>query len=64
MTDQAPRYRKVGEKFTSHETVDHSWEEYVRYASDIATRETYAIHVNTLEGYFSLFKRGMKGIYQ
>jgi transposase-like protein len=64
MTDEAKRYRKVGEKFASHETVDHSWDEYVRYASDIATRETYAISVNTLEGYFSLFKRGMKGVYQ
>jgi hypothetical protein len=36
----------------------------VPYASDIETRETYAISVKTLEGYFSLFKRGMKGVYQ
>jgi transposase-like protein len=32
MTDQAKRYRKVGKQFASHETVDHSWEEYVSYA--------------------------------
>jgi ISXO2-like transposase domain len=66
LTKRAPKtcYRRVGEQFASHETVDHSWDEYVRYASDIATREEYAIHINTLEGYFSLFKRGMKGVYQ
>jgi hypothetical protein len=28
------------------------------------SRENLAIHTNTVEGYFSLFKRGMKGIYQ
>jgi len=64
MTDQAHRFVKVGETFASHETVDHSWDEYVRYASDVKTRTTYAISVNTLEGYFSIFKRGMKGVYQ
>jgi hypothetical protein len=37
-----------------HETINHSQEEYVR---GIVT-------TNTVEGYFSLFKRGMKGVYQ
>jgi hypothetical protein len=37
MTDQAKRSRKVGEQFASHETVDHSWDENLRYASDIAS---------------------------
>ena len=36
----------------------------MRYVRDPETGESYAIHTNTLEGYFSLFKRGMKGIYQ
>jgi transposase-like protein len=54
MTDQAPWYRKVGSEFASHEAVDHAAEEYVR--GDVTT--------NTVEGYFSIFKRGMKGVYQ
>jgi ISXO2 transposase-like protein len=35
-------------------------------ASTIAPRNTFAAwaHTNTIEGYFSIFKRGMKGIYQ
>jgi transposase-like protein len=64
MTDQAKWYRTVGKTVARHETVDHSEEEYVRYVSDPETGEEYAIHTNTLEGYFSLFKRGMKGVYQ
>jgi transposase-like protein len=54
MTDEANQYREVGQEFSSHETVIHSQEEYVR--GDVTT--------NTVEGYFSIFKRGMKGIYQ
>jgi hypothetical protein len=37
-----------------HDTVNHGLEEYVR--GDVTT--------NTVEGYFSIFKRGMKGVYQ
>src|SRR6195256_5988001 len=54
MTDKASGYKPVGREFISHETVDHSKEEYVR--GDVTT--------NTVEGYYSIFKRGMKGIYQ
>jgi hypothetical protein len=64
VTDEGRHYIRVGREFASHETVDHYNEEYVRYASDIKTRKTYAITTNTLEGYFSVFKRGMKGVYQ
>jgi ISXO2-like transposase domain len=64
MADQAKYYRTVGKTAARHETVDHSEEEYVRYVSDPETGEEYAIHTNILEGYFSLFKRGMKGVYQ
>src|SRR5205085_6939153 len=42
-----------------HETVDHIWGEYVRTAKD-GTR----VHVNSAEGYFSIFKRGLVGTYQ
>ena len=54
MTDDAATYYQKLEGFTSHETVNHSAEEYVR--GDV--------HTNTIEGYFSIFKRGMKGVYQ
>ncbi len=54
MTDQASYYATLGKEFEGHESVDHSKEEWVR--GDC--------HTNTLEGYFSIFKRGMKGVYQ
>jgi hypothetical protein len=50
MTDKASYYKIVGKEFASHETVDHSKDEYVR--GDVYT--------NTVEGYYSIFKRGMK----
>ena len=54
MTDEAGAYRDLGSEFARHETVKHSEDEYVR--GDVTT--------NTVEGYFSIFKRGMKGVYQ
>lgn len=53
-TDQAQHYKAPGREFASHETVDHSKDEYVRGDA----------HTNTVEGTFSIFKRGMRGIYQ
>jgi transposase-like protein len=58
MTDEARHYQNVGEQFASHETVKHSDDEYVRYEGD------RVITTNTVEGYYSIFKRGMKGVYQ
>lgn len=54
MTDHAPWYQEIGAEFASHETVNHSIDEYVRGT----------VHTNTVEGYYSIFKRGMKGVYQ
>jgi transposase-like protein len=54
MTDDAATYYNKLDGFTSHETVNHAAKEYVR--GDV--------HTNTVEGYFSIFKRGMKGVYQ
>ena len=54
MTDEAKYYRKTGREFAKHETVNHSAEEYVRGDA----------HTNTIEGVFSIFKRGMIGVYQ
>jgi transposase-like protein len=53
-TDESRLYTNPGTSFTKHETVNHSAKEYVR--DDV--------HTNSAEGYFSIFKRGMKGIYQ
>jgi transposase-like protein len=53
-TDEAPFYKRPGRYFASHEAVEHYAEEWVRGEA----------HTNTVEGFFSIFKRGMKGIYQ
>ena len=53
-TDEAYHYRRLHAEFAEHQFVRHSAEEYVR--DDV--------HTNTIEGYFSIFKRGMKGVYQ
>ena len=53
MTDEAGQYRIIGPAFASHEKVNHGTEEYVRGAA----------HVNSAEGYFSLLKRGINGVY-
>jgi transposase-like protein len=58
MTDEASWYNDVKKSFASHETVTHSKGEYVRYET------SGIVHSNTVEGYYSIFKRGMKGIYQ
>jgi transposase-like protein len=58
MTDEGRQYWEPGRAFASHEAVVHSKDEYVRYA------DGYTIHTNTVENFFSVFKRGMKGVYQ
>jgi len=54
MTDQAGYYKYAFGEFAGHQMVDHSKEEYVRGE----------VHTNTAEGYFSLFKKGIKAVYQ
>ncbi|MEO1168428.1 MAG: IS1595 family transposase [Pseudomonadota bacterium] len=54
ITDEARHYKAVGRLFADHESVFHGGREYVR--GDITT--------NHIEGYFSIFKRGMRGVYQ
>jgi len=53
-TDQASWYKSVGTEFADHQAVNHQIDEYVR--GHVTT--------NTVEGYYSIFKRGMKGVYQ
>jgi transposase-like protein len=53
-TDERRIYEDVGTRFADHEKVNHGQKEYVRGKS----------HTNSVEGYFSIFKRGMNGVYQ
>jgi transposase-like protein len=57
MTDDAGQYTYLKDDFADHDVVCHSQGEYVSLADP-------EIHTNTVEGYFSIFKRGMKGVYQ
>ena len=60
MTDEANRYARFGADFAGHGVVDHSRDEYGY--TDRATG--MKINTNTVEGYYSIFKRGMIGVYQ
>ena len=53
MTDELKLYTPIGKEFVSHETVKHSAKEYSRGNA----------HTNTIEGYFSLLKRGLIGTF-
>jgi transposase-like protein len=54
MTDERSTYRGIGRRFAGHRSVNHAAEEWARGEA----------HVNSAEGFFSIFKRGMVGIYQ
>jgi len=53
MTDELAAYKKIGKNFSDHQTVNHSKKEYARGEAG----------TNTVEGYFSLLKRGLTGTY-
>jgi transposase-like protein len=52
-TDESSLYIQMGKSMSEHESVNHKAEEYVR-------KNDPTVHTNTVEGYFSIFKRGMK----
>ncbi len=54
MTDEAGQYGSLGKHFAGHDYTRHGAGEYVRSLT----------HTNTVEGFYSVFKRGMKGVYQ
>ncbi len=56
-TDEASYYVKMGREFATHHAVDHSRNEYA-YKLDRIT-----VTVNGPENYFSIFKRGVYGVY-
>lgn len=57
-TDESRLYTTTGGEFAKHDTVKHSAKEYARFEGDTV------IHTNTIENVFSVFKRGMIGVYQ
>src|SRR5215213_8572600 len=57
MTDEAKHCTRLGEEFAGHGTVHHALEQYV-------DPDDFTIHTNTIEGFFGLFKRAFKGVYQ
>lgn len=54
MTDESNIYSQIGRSYSEHQTVNHSQKEYVRDEA----------FTNTVEGYFSVLKRGIYGVYQ
>lgn len=57
LTDEARHYRTPGKAFAAHGTVAHNRGGYV-------SRDDRTITTNQIEGFFGIFKRGMRGIYQ
>jgi hypothetical protein len=53
MTDEATRYWNLGKEFAQHSSVNHGRKEYARGG----------VTTNTVEGYFSILKRGLIGTY-
>lgn len=56
-TDEAKQYTGLSSEFAAHDFTTHSKGEYVK-------RKKPEVHTNTVEGFYSIFKRGMKGVYQ
>ena len=56
MSDESAIYQGIGWNFADHGFVTHSRGEYV-------SREDKTIHTNTVEGYFSMLKRGIFGTF-
>ncbi|MGA8610589.1 MAG: IS1595 family transposase [Xanthobacteraceae bacterium] len=58
MTDEASAFDELGWNFATHKTVTHTKDEYVRHDGN------WVVTTNTIEGFFSILKRGIYGIYQ
>lgn len=53
-TDESRLYTEAGREYAKHETVKHTAGEYARGL----------VHTNNIEGFFGVFKKGMRGVYQ
>lgn len=56
-TDESQIYTQAGKSYWRHETVNHKVQDYAR------TDKGIRWHTNTVENFFSIFKRGIIGIY-
>lgn len=57
MTDDHPAYGGLRKHVGKHSVIRHSWKIYARREKDVV------ISTNTIEGYFSILKRGINGVY-
>lgn len=57
MTDEFGAYRGLKREYRKHSTIRHKWHVYARKEGDVL------ISTNTIEGYFSILKRGINGVY-
>jgi transposase-like protein len=57
MSDEGNAYRILGPRYAAHGVVHHGRKEYVN-------RDNPFVHTETVEGFYSIFKRGMRGVYQ
>lgn len=57
MTDEFGAYRGLKKEFASHNMIRHKRRIYVRKEGNVI------ISTNTIEGYFSILKRGINGVY-
>lgn len=68
-TDESRLYTETGKEFAAHRTVKHSAGEYARvelvgHNEDESEFYFRSVHSNNVENVFSVFKRGMTGVYQ
>ncbi len=59
MTDESSVYTSMGKEFASHHAVDHSRKEYAYHDK----KTGYTVSINISENYYSIFKRGLIGVY-
>ncbi len=66
MTDEEHAFTGVGYHFATHGTVNHGKDEYVRYTGAVTFPDgkPWVVHTNTVEGFFSILKSGVYGVYQ
>lgn len=57
MTDEAEQCAHIDDHFSEHGVVNHG-------SGECVSKKDRTVHVNCAEGYFSIFKRGMKGVHQ
>jgi hypothetical protein len=58
MTDEAGQFNAIGWNFASHQVVNHRKNEYMRREGE------RVVTTNAVEGFFSILKRGVYGVYQ